>query len=311
MNTVEAMRTFVRVVDSGGFSAAARQLTIAVSSVARQIDALEAELGVQLLRRSTRTVTLTDAGETYYAQATRILDDLDELHRTLGGLDASPRGLLRVTLPVTFGRLHVAPYIPAFLERYPDLELDLVMSDAVTNLVEANVDLAVRIGAADDLNLVARKLAPHRRIVCASPGYLEKYGTPTSPAEIADHRCLAFSYGSRHRLWRFRRHGKIEEVRIRGPLRANNAEVLYAAALQSAGLLLMATWLVADAIRQGHLVAVLPDYEASPGPLDVDIFAMFPPGRRTSLKVRCFIDFLQSQFGSPPYWDANLPPPAP
>ena len=307
MNTLEAMRTFVRVVDSGGFSAAARQLAVAVSSVTRQIDALEAELGAQLLRRSTRAVILTDAGETYYAQATRILDDLDELHRSLGGLDAAPRGLLRVTLPVAFGRLHVAPHVPAFLAQYPDLELDLLMSDAVTNLVEANADLAVRIGGTDDPGLVARKLAPHHRVVCASPAYLEEHGTPTSPADLASHRCLTFAYGSRQKSWRFRRNGKVEEVRVRGPLHANNAEVLCTAAVQSVGLVLMATWLVSDAIRRKHLVAVLTDHEASPGSFDSDIHAMFPPSRRSSLKVRCFIDFFQKQFGSPPYWDAGWP----
>ena len=289
------------------FSAAARQLAVAVSSVTRQMDALEAELGVQLLRRSTRTVILTDAGETYYAQATRILDDLDELHRSVGGLDATPRGLLRVTLPVAFGRLHVAPHIPSFLAQYPDLELDLLMSDAVSNLVEANVDLAVRIGAMDDPGLVARKLAPLRRVVCASPAYLEEHGTPTSPADLASHRCLTFAYGSRQKSWRFRRNGKVEEVRVRGPLHANNAEVLCTAAVQGVGLVLMATWLVSDAIRRKHLVAVLTDHEASPGAFDSDIHAMFPPSRRSSLKVRCFIEFFQKQFGSPPYWDAGWP----
>lgn len=309
MDVFAAIRAFLAVADEGGFAPAARKSGVATSSLTRQVDGLEAYLSTILLNRSTRSVTLTPAGEDYYLRAARIIADLDEANRGMVEREGRPRGLLRVSLPVAFARLHIAPIIPAFLAAYPDIELDLVMTDAMVNLVEERIDVAIRLGSLESSTLIARRLAPHRRLVCASPAYLERRGEPALPGDLSHHECLTFSYASGTRTWRFVRDGREEQVRVRGAVRANHSETLREVALSGLGVLLMPTWLVGADIAAGRLHQVLPDWEAHVGRTsssmssDTGIHAVYLADRRESARLRTFVDFLADSFGSPPYWD--------
>jgi DNA-binding transcriptional LysR family regulator len=310
MDLFGALQAFVAVAEEGGFAPAARKAGLATSSLTRQVDTLEAHLGTSLLNRSTRSVTLTPAGEDYLGQAVRILAELEEANRSVSERDGPPRGVLRVSLPVVFARLHVTPILPDFLRACPGIEIEIIMTDRMVNLVEDRIDVAIRLGALDSSSLVARRLAPHHRRLCASPAYLAEHGEPQVPADLARHRCLTFSYGSADRTWRFAKDGREESVRVRGPLRANDSETLKAAALAGLGLLLMPTWLVGRELADGALRPVLPGWSAEVGRgsaavhTDAGVFALYLPDRRGSAKVRAFVDFLAARFGSPPYWDA-------
>lgn len=301
MDFFAALRAFAAVVEEGGFAKAARRMGVATSSVTRHVNGLEGRLRAQLLNRSTRSVTLTDAGESYYEQAARILGDLEDANRSVREAEGSPYGLLRVSLPVAFGRLHVAPAISEFLSACPDIELELMMTDSVVNLVEERVDLAIRIGNLQSSSLIARKIAPHRRVVCASPDYLSEHGEPRTPADLSQHACLILSYAKGDQVWRFAGPSRREEVRVTGHLRANNSEVLRNAAIGGSGLILMPTWLVGNDLDAGRLRRLLTDWEAGPG--GAAIHAVYLPNRKGSKKVLAFIDFLKARFGSPPYWD--------
>jgi DNA-binding transcriptional LysR family regulator len=302
MDTFAALKAFVAVIEEGGFAPAGRRTGVATSSVTRQVDALEESLGTQLLNRSTRSVTLTSVGESYFEHAVRILGDLENANLEVSETSGPPRGLLRVSLPVAFARLHIAPAIPAFVRLYPGIRLDLTMSDDVVDLVEQRLDLAIRLGSVEASSLVARKIAPHRRLVCASPDYLGERGIPQSPADLAAHNCLTFSYTQGNSTWRFS--GQSDEaVRVSGSMRANNSEVLREAAIGGMGLILMPSWLVGADIEAGRLRVVLPEWEAGLGGSGGAIYAVYLPNRRSSKKVRAFVDFLIERFGSPPYWD--------
>ena len=300
---VVGLRAFVAVVEDGGFAKAARRAGMATSSLTRQVDALEEELGVQLFNRSTRAVTLTEAGESYYHQVVRILGDLDEANRSISESEGAPRGLLRVSLPVAFARLHVAPAIPRFMTLCPDIEIDATLTDSVVNLVEDRIDLAIRIGRLESSSLVARKLAPHRRLLCASQAHLAAHGTPEAPSDLARHNCLTFAYSQGRQSWRFAGAQGEKTVPVKGSLRSNNSEVLREAALGGAGLVLLPSWLIGADVKAGRLQTLLPEWEASPGEAGGAISAVYLPNRRGTRKVRAFIDFLAGHIGAPPYWE--------
>lgn len=309
MDMFAAIRAFVAVVDEGGFAPAARRAGQAASSFTRHVDALEAELGVALLNRSTRQISLTAAGEIYYPQAVRLLAGLEEAHRGIRERDGPPRGLLRVSLPVSFARLHVIPFLPRFMAEYPGVELDLMVSDTVVNLVEQRIDVAIRLGALDSSSLIARRLAAHHRVVCASPAYLAQRGIPQKPEDLAHHACLTFAFADGERRWLFAQGDRIERIRVSGPLRANQGEALKEAALGGFGLVMLPTWLVGEEIAQGGLRPVLSEWQAdigrigAPPPGESGIHAVYLPDRRGSPKVRAFVQFLAERFGSPAYWD--------
>lgn len=311
MDIFASVKAFVAVAEEGGFAPAARKQGVATSSVTRQVDALEDYLGTILLNRSTRRVTLTPAGEAYHPQAARILADLEEANRSVSERDGPPRGLLRVSLPVSFARLHVAPAMAGFLKGCPHIELELLMTDSVVNLVEERIDIAIRLGSLESSSLIARRLAPHRRVVCASPDYLQAHGMPQVPADLARHNCLAFSYATGDRIWRFSKGGQDEQQRVSGNLRANHSETLREAALGGLGLILMPTWLIGADLAEGRLQPVLTEWAADIGrhattPQSSGIYALFLPDRRPSAKVHVFTEFLAKTFGSPPYWDRAL-----
>ena len=310
MDQLAALRAFTAVIESGGFAAAARRLGIATSSVTRQVDSLEAKLGARLFNRSTRTVTPTNAGHSYYVHAVRILSDLEEADRAIAQLDESPRGPLRVSAPVAFGRLHVAPMVAGYLARHPAVELELNLSDTLVNLVEENVDVAIRVADLQDSPaLIARRIAPHRRVVCASPEYFAARGEPETPADLAHHNCLCYAQGPRRIFWRFKDEHGTRDEEVGGTLRSNNAETLVEAAIRGAGIVVLPTWLVGEHLHAGRLQPVLTQYRyGRPGEhfAVADIYAVYLTNRSGTPKVKSFIDALIEYIGPKPYWDAGL-----
>jgi DNA-binding transcriptional LysR family regulator len=302
-----AMEAFVAVASSGGFAAAARKAGVATSSLTRQVDALEADIGASLLNRSTRGLTLTSAGEDYLERARRILADVADAGRSVGDRDGAPRGLLRVSLPVAFARLHVAPILPGFLRACPEVELELVTTDRIVDMVEERIDVAIRLGSLPSSTLVARRLGGHRRIVCASPQYVERFGAPERPSDLVDRPCLTFIYGDGDRAWRLERDGAEELVRVRGPLMSTDSETLRSAAVAGVGLVLLPTWLVGEDLAAGRLIQVLAGWRAEIGRVVPDgasppgVFALFLPDRRSSARVRAFIEHLSARFERGPW----------
>lgn len=293
MDRFAELKAFCLVAASGGFSPAARQLGVATSSVTRLVDALEARLGAVLVNRSTRSVTLTDTGRSYYEEARRVLEQLDAADDAVAGQGGDIQGVLRVAAPVSFATLHIAPILPELRARYPRLVLDLRLSDEAARLVDESIDVAIRIGRIDpDSTLVARRLGSHRRLLCASPAYLASRGTPILPADLAHHDCLQLA---ERRVWRMRRpegEGEAEEISIDAVLQANSAELLRQAALAGLGVAMLAHWLVRDDVAAGRLAPVLPAWEANPGPMDVALHALYQTNRRGSHKIRAFVDLL-------------------
>ncbi|MGQ7243541.1 LysR family transcriptional regulator [Salinicola sp. V024] len=306
MDTFAALKAFVAVVDAGGFAPAGRRMNVATSSVTRQVDALESSLATPLLNRSTRQVTLTGAGEAYYDHVTRILSDLENANLEVSERSGPPRGQLRLSLPVAFGRLHVAPFVSEFTRRYPDISLQLMLSDEVADLVGQRLDLAIRLGHVEAPSVVARRISPHHRMLCASPDYLGERGEPRAPADLSAHNCLTFAYGAGGRTWYFS--GPSEtSICVDGSLQANSSEVLREAAVGGLGMILMPCWLIGADIEAGRLRSVLPAWKADVSEVGQEggIYAVYHPTRRSSRKVRVFIDFLVECFGSPPYWDRD------
>ncbi len=301
MDRLSAIEAFIRVAETGSFSAAAVKLRSSKSAVSRLIGALETELGARLFHRTTRSLTLTEVGRGYLERTTRIVADLDEANRAVTRLQAAPRGLLRVAAPMSFGFLHLAGALPDFLALYPEVSVDVAMSDRFVDLVEEGFDVAVRIGEMQDTSLIARKLAPVRIAICASPDYLAAHGVPQKPADLAHHECIANSNLASSREWRFvDERGKKTSVSVRGRMNINNGDALRVAALKGLGIIALPTFIVGSDIHSGALVSLLEKYV----PQNATINAVYPHARHLSPKVRAFVDFLAQRFGPHPYWDA-------
>ena len=294
MDRLLELDVYVQVAQAGSFTAAGRDLGLSPSAVSKQIARLEDRLGVRLLNRTTRKVAMTEEGAAFFDHAKRIIADLDEAEQALSHLRAAPRGLLRVNMPVTIGHLILAPLIPEFLRRYPDVEVDLTLNDRMVDLVEEGMDLGIRIGELKDSSLIARKLAPSRRAVCAAPSYLEHAGTPRRPADLADHNCLVYTYRTWRNDWPFRGPEGGETVHVTGSFSANNGEVLRQAALGGSGIIMLPIWQLRDDLMAGRLVELLPDY-SSP---DADIHAVYPQTRYLAPRVRAFVDYLALEFAA-------------
>ncbi|AOJ04081.1 LysR family transcriptional regulator [Burkholderia mayonis] len=293
MDKLLALQTFTVVADTGGFSKAARQLGTATSSVTRLMDALEASLGVTLLTRTTRHVTLTDAGATYLDQVGGLLSQLVEADESVADAGGEPVGTLRVSVPVTYARIVLGPHLSAFLDEYPRVSLDLVVSDAYLDLATDRIDVAVRIGApSQDPGLVVRKLMENRRIVVASHDYLDRMGTPVAPGDLASHRCLRFPYRQGRQSWTFSRDGQSDKVEINGRLTANSLDVLRESVLSGQGIALVPTWLVHDDIVAGRMLPLFESWCVTPPGGGAQVYAAYLPNRRHSRKVRTFIAFL-------------------
>ena len=299
MDSLTSVRLFVDVARSGSFSAVARDSGVATSSVTRQINTLEDSLRVRLLNRTTRRLSLTDVGQVFLEHAQRILADVDEAQRAVTELESAPRGRLRVSAPVVFGRLHIAPAIGRFLASYPELAVEVSLSDNMVNLVEESIDLAIRIAELNDSTLVARKLADMSRLICASPDYLARAGRPRTPADLAAHNCLTFRSNVSNEIWRASTRawrlrsptGEVLNVSVSGSLQTNNADVLLTAALDGLGLILVPDWTACRYVKSGQLEVVLPEFRAGISEAEPAIYAVYPSSRFLSPKVRAFIDF--------------------
>lgn len=304
MDTLTGMRLFAEVVDAGSFSEAGRRLGLAASSVSRQVNGLEDALNARLLNRSTRSLSLTHAGEIYYERVRRILSEVMETNAAVAQLEASPRGLLRLNAPVVFGRRHVAPHLAAFCERYPDVSIDLTLTDHFVDVIESGADVVIRVGGLSDSSLIARRLAPNRRVLVASPAYLAKHGEPQTPEDLGSHRCLVYKLNVSMAEWHIRNADNVvSRVKVSGPLTANNAEALHAAAVDGLGIALLPTWTVGGAVRSGDLVRLLPGHEADLTSEETAIHAIYPHARHLSAKVRAFVDYLVQIYRPSPYWE--------
>ena len=302
MDKFEDLQAFVAVVEAGSFTAAAERLDTAKSAVSRRVSALEERLGVQLLRRTTRTLNLTDTGRSFYEHSARILADLDEAESAVQQEHGELRGTLRVALPMSFGVRHMCKPIAAFSKRHPKIRFDLDFNDRRVDLIGEGVDLAVRIGHLRDSSLIARRLFDVRSVVCASPHYLAMHGEPESPHDLRRHDCLVYSNLPEPDVWRWQdEHGERHEVELAPIMRASSGDFLANAAAHGLGIIIQPAFIAAEAIRRGNLVPVLRKFEWPVSPA----FAVYPPTRHLSYRVRAFIDFLVGRFAGTPAWDRD------
>lgn len=287
MDRLDDLTVLVEVVDSGSLSAAAQRLGLSASAVSRRLDQMENRLGTRLLARTTRRIALTDAGAGFCLRARAILAALDEAEQSLTELNEEPRGALRVTMPVMFGQMRVAPLLPPYQRRYPRVTVEASLTDRTVRLVDEGFDLAIRTGRLADSSLIARRLRPMRRRVVASPDYLERRGTPQSPPDLARHDCLTLPGGGRQD-WEFLVEGRREILRPAGTFQADNLWVLRHAAVGGLGLARLADFIVEDDLRAGRLTPVLTEFEVT----DEAIHAVYPATRHVSPKIRSFIEHL-------------------
>ena len=299
MQNLNDMVTFARVVEAGGFSEAARQMGVSKSGVSKSIAKLELSLGVRLLNRSTRGLSLTEIGAAFHEHCIRITEEAAQAAEVVGRLQSEPRGVLRVTAPVAFGRLHVAPAVAEYLSRYPRLKLDMTITDRMVDLVSEGYDVAIRIRREPSLHVVARELAPVRRVVCATPDYFERRGIPTVPHDLTEHNCLHYTHFGTQGQWRFQSTEGEIVVPVKGSLRIDDDDTLAQAVLSGLGIAMLPTFIIGRELQAGRLRSVLSDYV----PLERRIYAVHLPNVRLPVKIRAFIDFLQDRFGPEPYWD--------
>jgi DNA-binding transcriptional LysR family regulator len=285
----------------------AKARDVAVSSVSRKIDTLEAELAVRLFHRSSRQVMLTDAGEQFLPRARNIVAELDDAKGDLSALHTDPRGLLTVTAPSAFGRRHVSPAVASFLKLFPQIEIDLHVSDQLVDLSAQRVDVAIRIGTLPDSDLVATRLAPLRRLACASPEYLARHGRPAGPADLLQHNCLTVaSTPVPAGWWCFAGTHRGAPLPVRGSLRTDDTESLLLAAAAGVGIVHLASWLVSDMVAAGRLVPLFPDLPLPLPTAQAAIHAVRMPGRSHAARAQLFISHLRAEFGEPAYWDRAL-----
>jgi len=297
MDILQAMRTFAAVVEAGSFVRAVEATGFSKPAVSRQVAELEKHLGVRLLHRTTRRLSLTDEGRTYYQRCKEILQAVEEAGAEVGDAALKARGRLRIGAPQTFGALHLAPLWGRFAADNPLVSLDIVLSDRVVDLVEEGYDLVVRIGRLDDSDLVSRPLARSRMVLCASPDYVARCGNPVHPEELARHDTIAYSYWSSGNEWRFAGPAGPVTVRVRSRIHANNGDTCRAAALEGYGVILQPDFLIHDDLRNGRLVELMPAYH---GP-ELGIHALYPTRKQLPLKVRRLLDFLVDALRDPPW----------
>jgi DNA-binding transcriptional LysR family regulator len=291
---------FVRVVERGSFTLAADDLRLSRAVVSKYLSRLEERLGARLLNRTTRRLSLTEAGAALFEASRGAIERIEEAEAAVAQFQAAPRGRLRVSAPMSFGILHLGPAIADFSREFPGVTLDIRLDDRFVNLVEEGIDVAVRIGVLTDSSLVARKLGTTRAVACASPAYLAEHGEPQSPEELAAHDCLIYSYLANSNVWRFlSREGREIPVAVSGTLRINNGIVLAEAALAGRGVLVTPSFYVAPMLRDGRLKRVLTEYRLP----ELGIYAVYPQKEHVPPKVRVFIDYLAARFGRKPEWE--------
>lgn len=298
MDTLTSMQVFAAVVEAGSFAAAAERLALSRAMVSKHLAHLESHLGSRLLNRTTRRLSLTESGASYFERCQQILKDVEEAEQAATQLTSVPRGTLRLTVPLVFGVLHIAPLIADYLSIHADAKLDFTLDDRNVDLVNEGYDLAIRIGILAETGLIARKFATDSLVVCGAPEYFRRHGVPRVPADLSQHACLGYSYDDAVNEWRFSGPGGEHIVQVNGNLRANNGDLLRVAALGGAGIVLQPRFLVGADLRAGRLQAVLAEYRTR----ELGIYAVYPSRKYLSAKVRTFIDFLVERFGPNPDW---------
>jgi DNA-binding transcriptional LysR family regulator len=300
MDNQGEMAVFVRVAEAGNFSAAARVLKLTPSAVSKLIGRLEDRLGARLLHRTTRRVSLTEEGYAFLQRAKPILTAIEEAEQAVTELHGEPRGLLKVNASTALAQNHVEPLIAGFLMRYPELSLQLTLTERFVNLIEEEVDVAIRVGQLSDSTLIARKIGSARRMIVASPAYLEKHGTPRTPDDLRHHNCLRLLTGTTFNRWEFQGPGGPRVIDAGGNFETNNATALHRAGLAGIGMIRSANFVVGADVKAGRLVQVLQDSEA---PAETNIYAVYPHSRHLSPKVRAFVDMLADAFLPVPPWE--------
>ena len=302
MDRLRAMEVFVEVVRRDSFTRAADALDTSPANVTRYISDLEAHLHTRLLNRSSRKLSMTASGEALYERAKTILDDVAETEALVSSATLQPRGLLRINAPLSFGVLQLAPLWPRFMARYPEVQLEVALSDRVVDLVADGYDVAIRIARAGQTSYAARKLATSRNVVCASPAYLAQHGTPVVPQDLLRQRCIGYRYSASGDTWDlFDAAGKSHSVKVNCAMHSNNGDTVRAAALGGLGIIWQPTFLIGADLRAGRLLPLLPGYHLP----DIDVQAVYPSRRHLSAKVRVLIDFLAEQFQDIPPWDRD------
>lgn len=305
MESTLAMTAFVRAIERNGFSQAARDLGVTPSAVSKLVTRLERRLGVALLRRTTRRLVLTPEGEIFFERAHRIVDAIADAEAEVMRFGERPRGRLRMNVGTAFGTYALVPALPEFQARYPEIELEISLTDRVVDLMDAGADLAIRLGPITDSHLVARKLADFTRVVSASPAYIARHGTPRSPDDLAHHNCLTIAGIAGQKEWPFAAPDGVRDVPVHGNITVNNAETLYELALLGLGIIRLSDIIVGPAIRDGRLVPLLMD---SHRPEALPLYAVYAAARHRPLKIGAMIDFLLEKCADPPW---KLPPAAP
>jgi DNA-binding transcriptional LysR family regulator len=298
MDRIDAMRAFVTVVNEGSFTRAAQRLELSPQLVSKYVSQLEQHLGARLLNRTTRKIHLTEAGARYHQRAQAVLGEIEDMESQLGDLQAQARGRLRISAPVSFAIRHLAPLLRDFQQAHPAVDIDLQLNDRKVDIVEEGFDVALRIGRLKSSSLIARRVAPVRLVMCAAPAYLARHGTPRRPEDLKAHRYLHYSYmdpSGREPVFRWLQ----ARTPGHGELVSNNGDVLVAAAIAGAGIVLQPTFLCGAAIQAGQLAVILPEYEPEP----MALYAVYAHRLLLPSKVRGFVDFLDGYFGNPPYWD--------
>jgi DNA-binding transcriptional LysR family regulator len=292
------MKVFAAVVDAGSFAAASDRLDMSRAMASKYVAHLEEHLGTRLLQRTTRKQTLTESGAAYYDSCVQILADISDAEEGAVRHTDAPRGTLRFTLPVSFGILHMGPVVSDYMKQYPEVKVDLLLTDRRVDLIEEGLDLAVRIGSMPESGLIAKKLASDSVVICGAPDYFKRHGVPTAPADLARHNCLTYSYAAIGDDWKLTGPGGTHTVRVSGSLRATNGDMVKLAALGGVGLMRQPLFLAGDDIRAGRLVEVLSEYKSG----ELGIYAVYPSRKHLSAKVRTFVDFLAAALALKSEW---------
>ncbi|WP_419798757.1 MAG: LysR family transcriptional regulator [Terasakiella sp.] len=299
MNNLTGMMIFAQVVQSGSFSKAADDLGMSKSSVSKKVTFLEDRLGVRLLNRTTRKLSLTEVGQVFYERCERIMSEAEEAELAITRLQDEPRGHLKISAPVSFGVKHLGRPLAAFIGKYEDLSVDVQLNDRYVDIVDEGFDLAIRIGRLPDSSLIAKKVGSSRMVVCASPDYWQKHTKPTHPRQLEDMNCLIYTLSRNSGGWSYQENGKTHLVKIEGDVKANNGDIIRDMAVNGAGVAVSPAFIVGRELANGVLESVMEEYEVEP----INIYAVYPHNRHLSAKVRLFVDFLKDWFGNCPSWE--------
>jgi len=299
MDRLNSMQIFVEVAKAAGFSAAANKIGLSRAQVSKSVMQLEQHLGARLFNRTTRRISLTEVGKIYLERCIDILQDIDETEAMAGAQTQEARGRLTLSAPTSFGVLYLRRAIPAYLRQHPQVQISLNLADRFIDVVDEGFDIVIRIAELQDSSLIARRLAPCRRLLCASPAYLDQHGTPQVPQDLAIHHCLVYSNELKPDTWHLQGPEGTESIKVNGPICADNGDILRAAAIEGLGVTLLPTFIIGPDLAAGRLRQVLADYCPPP----ISIHAVFPSRRYLSAKVRSFVDFMTVYFGDQPEWD--------